>query len=358
MNDPLKRTWVPPDSEAGLWRRFDELAELATSERASALAELAVEQPALAARLAQLFAAEKDAPEILSQPVAARAPGFVAAAFAADSMDIGPGSRIGPYQLLKILGRGGMGEVFLAERADGVFEQRVALKLIKRGMDSEEIVRRFQRERQILARLEHPGIARLLDGGTAPDGRPYFVLELVEGESILFYCRRVKAPLEERLRLVIAACEAVDAAHRSLVVRDADRRMDDLLRYDEVWCVFDVDEHPPARLQEARLQASADGIYLAVSNPCFELWALLHFQDQMAHIERGDARRHLQRHVVGYGKALPFKLLYPAYEKAVQRAQELDRRREDADDPGGNPSTGVYRLTERIREGGKGISTE
>jgi murein DD-endopeptidase MepM/ murein hydrolase activator NlpD len=111
-----------------------------------------------------------------------------------------------------------MGEVFLAERADGAFEQRVALKLVKRGMDSEEIVRRFERERQILARLEHPGIARLLDGGTAPDGRPYFVLELVAGEPILAYCRRVKASFEERLRLVIDACEAVDAAHRSLVV--------------------------------------------------------------------------------------------------------------------------------------------
>jgi tetratricopeptide (TPR) repeat protein/tRNA A-37 threonylcarbamoyl transferase component Bud32 len=222
VDDRLENTWVPPEGEAGWWRRFDELAELATAERASALSGLAGEQPALAARLAQLFAAEKDAPEILSQPVAAQAPGFVAAAFAADAgpqaTDVAPGSRIGPYQLLAVLGRGGMGEVFLAERADGVFEQRVALKLIKRGMDSEEIVRRFERERQILARLEHPGIARLLDGGTAPDGRPYFVLELVEGESILSYCRRVQAPLEERLRLVIAACEAVDTAHRSLVV--------------------------------------------------------------------------------------------------------------------------------------------
>src|SRR5215213_6124643 len=132
--------------------------------------------------------------------------------------ELAPGAQIGPYRLLGLLGRGGMGEVYRAERADGVFEQRVALKLVKRGMDSAEILRRFQRERQILARLNHPGIARLLDGGTAPDGRPYFALELVEGESILESCRRAGSSPEERLRLVIAACEAVDAAHRNLVV--------------------------------------------------------------------------------------------------------------------------------------------
>jgi eukaryotic-like serine/threonine-protein kinase len=132
--------------------------------------------------------------------------------------ELAPGGQIGPYRILGLLGRGGMGEVYRAERADGVFEQRVALKLVKRGMDSAEILRRFQRERQILARLNHPGIARLLDGGTAPDGRPYFALELVAGEPILEYCRRAGPSLEERLRLVIAACEAVDAAHRNLVV--------------------------------------------------------------------------------------------------------------------------------------------
>ncbi|HEX4963035.1 MAG TPA: serine/threonine-protein kinase [Thermoanaerobaculia bacterium] len=218
--DKRASTWVAPGGEPEWLRWFDELAELAAEERAARLAELARTQPELAARLARLFAADAEGPEGLSRPVAERAPVFVASAFVADAEPETPlpADRIGPYQLLALLGRGGMGEVFLAERADGAFEQRVALKLIKRGMDSEEIVRRFHRERQILARLEHPGIARLLDGGTAPDGRPYFVLELVEGEPIPSYCRRVKVSLEERLRLIIAACEAVDAAHRSLVV--------------------------------------------------------------------------------------------------------------------------------------------
>ena len=91
------------------------------------------------------------------------------------------GETVGDYRLIEPLGRGGMGEVYLAERADGHFEQRVAVKLVKRGMDTAEILRRFVRERRILARLEHPGIARLLDGGESADGRPYFVMERVEG---------------------------------------------------------------------------------------------------------------------------------------------------------------------------------
>lgn len=131
---------------------------------------------------------------------------------------------------------------------------------------------------------------------------------------------------------------------------------DEFVRYDEVWCVFDVDEHP--YLPDARQQARDRGIELAVSNPCFELWALLHFQDHTAHIERREARRRLKRHLPEYEKALPFARLHPNYAEAVRRSQELDRRREDADDPGGNPSTGVYRLTERIREGGQPSSTQ
>ncbi len=110
-----------------------------------------------------------------------------------------------------------MGEVWIAERRDGQFEQRVALKLLRKGIDSEGIRRRFVQERQVLARLDHPHIARLLDGGTA-DGRPYFVLELVEGQPITEFSRERRLPLEERLLLVATCCDAVDAAHRRLVV--------------------------------------------------------------------------------------------------------------------------------------------
>lgn len=133
--------------------------------------------------------------------------------------------------------------------------------------------------------------------------------------------------------------------------REARSRRDIFLRYDEVWCVFDVDEHP--HLSDARQQARDNGIDLAVSNPCFELWALLHFQNQTSYLERRDARSRLKRHLPHYEKALPFERLRPGYSEAVTRAYELDRRCEADGEPGRNPSTGVHRLTEQIRRGGK-----
>ena len=129
-----------------------------------------------------------------------------------------PGASVGPYRLLRPIGQGGMGIVYLAERADGQFEKEVALKVIKRGMDTDEIVRRFRHERQILARLEHPHIARLYDGGVTEDGRPFFVMEHVEGKPIDSYCRHHALDVTARLRLFQAVCEAVQYAHRNLVV--------------------------------------------------------------------------------------------------------------------------------------------
>ncbi len=126
--------------------------------------------------------------------------------------------RVGPYRLLRELGRGGMGVVHLAERAEGGFEQRVAIKLIKRGMDSEAILRRFLAERQILAGLDHPNIARLLDGGLSEDGQPYFALEYIEGEPLLDYCDARRLPVDARLELFEQACRAVEYAHGRLVV--------------------------------------------------------------------------------------------------------------------------------------------
>jgi serine/threonine protein kinase len=125
--------------------------------------------------------------------------------------------RIGPYKLIRELGRGGMGTVWLAARADEQFEKRVALKVV-RASDSEEVLRFFRRERQILAGLEHPNIARLLDGGTTDDGLPYFVMEHVEGVPIDRYCDEHKLSVPDRLRLFEGVCSAVQHAHRSLVV--------------------------------------------------------------------------------------------------------------------------------------------
>jgi serine/threonine-protein kinase len=111
-----------------------------------------------------------------------------------------------------------MGAVYLAERADGAFEQQVALKVVRRGMDTGDILRRFITERQILASLRHPSIAGLVDGGQSPDGQPWFAMELVEGEPITTYCDSRRLGIDERLRLFERACDAVRAAHRASVI--------------------------------------------------------------------------------------------------------------------------------------------
>lgn len=157
---------------------------------------------------------------------------------------------------------------------------------------------------------------------------------------------RVEAPGGDPQALVRRAVVLRDEA-----AADALRAQDENFRFDEVWCVFDVDEH--ARLQEAVRVAAAEDIRLAVSNPCFELWLLLHFADHGSHAERKRIRDHLRKHLPAYGKHVRFEPLSGGYEAAVKRAAELDRRHEAAGTQGGNPSTGVYRLTERIRQFGK-----
>jgi eukaryotic-like serine/threonine-protein kinase len=128
------------------------------------------------------------------------------------------GQRIGAYRIVREIGRGGMGSVYLAERADQEFDQRVAVKVVHRGMDTDEIVRRFRSERQILAHLDHPNIAKLFDGGTTEDGRPYFVMEHVLGQPIDQYCDERKLPVRERLELFRRVCSAVHFAHQNLIV--------------------------------------------------------------------------------------------------------------------------------------------
>jgi serine/threonine protein kinase/tetratricopeptide (TPR) repeat protein len=128
------------------------------------------------------------------------------------------GRRVGVYRILREIGRGGMGAVYLAERADSEFRRQVAIKLIKRGMDTDFILRRFRNERQILASLDHPYIARLLDGGTTEDGLPYFVMEYIEGLPIYRFCDERRLTIPERLRLFRQVCDAVHYAHKHLVI--------------------------------------------------------------------------------------------------------------------------------------------
>ncbi|MFN2508001.1 MAG: protein kinase [Chthoniobacterales bacterium] len=133
-------------------------------------------------------------------------------------IDAALGRRIGAYEVVRELGRGGMGAVYLARRADQEFKKQVAIKLLKRGMDTDEVLRRFRAEREILARLEHPNIGRLLDGGTTEDGLPYFVMEFVRGSRVTDFVWANNLPLKERLQLFLKICGAVQFAHQNLVV--------------------------------------------------------------------------------------------------------------------------------------------
>ena len=134
------------------------------------------------------------------------------------SPSLARGTRLGPYEILALLGSGGMGHVYLAARADEQYEKRVAIKVVKRGTDTDFVLRQFRQERQILAGLDHPNIARLFDGGNTDDGLPYFVMEYVEGEPITVFCERHGLEVRERLRLFRTVCGAVQFAHQNLVV--------------------------------------------------------------------------------------------------------------------------------------------
>ena len=146
--------------------------------------------------------------------------------------------------------------------------------------------------------------------------------------------------------LVEYALERVAVARR-----EARRNRDPYLNYDEVWCVFDVDNHP--NLAEARQQASDNGLKVAISNPCFELWLLLHFRDQRAQQGRHYIQACCREHMPEYEKEIPYGTIQPSYKLAVDRAIALDKWQQEQSRPGGNPSTGVYKLTERIAELGQ-----
>ncbi len=142
----------------------------------------------------------------------------VASLARATPLPTGHPSRVGVYRLVRELGQGGMGTVYLAERDDDEYKTQVAIKLVRRGFDTDLVLNRFYRERQTLARLKHPNIARLLDGGTTEGGLPYIVMEYVDGSRITDYCREQAATIQKRLALFLDVCKAVDHAHRQFVV--------------------------------------------------------------------------------------------------------------------------------------------
>ncbi|MEO6103191.1 MAG: serine/threonine-protein kinase, partial [Pseudoxanthomonas sp.] len=186
---------------------LDELLELTGRPRAERLADIEASDPSLAGELKQLMALEAERPDFMSQPV------VNASLFTAQ-----PGQEIGPYRLVSPIGEGGMGQVWLAVRADGLYERRVALKLLRPGLGDVGLHARFTRERQILARLGHAHIARLLDAGISEDGQPYLALDYVRGDPITDYATKRNLDLRARLQLFAQVCAAVSHAHANLVV--------------------------------------------------------------------------------------------------------------------------------------------
>jgi len=209
-------------SEAARWEELslalDALLELDATACARELDTIAQRDPGLALELRALLTAEA-AQGLLDRGIVAAAPELIATlAASGEPADDQTGRVIGRWRVLRELGRGGMGEVLLAERADGEFAQAAALKRLKRGMDSDELLRRFAQERRILATLVHPHIARLLDGGIDSDGRPFFAMEYVEGEPITLFAQQRGLGVRERLELMQRVCEAVAYAQSRLVV--------------------------------------------------------------------------------------------------------------------------------------------
>lgn len=200
--------------DAKRWQQIEEIfqtaVELPAPKRDAYLLNACGSDTGLMNEVRALLAADEEPHSILG--------GLAVEALSISESESWIGKQIGVYRVTGEIGAGGMGVVLAAERADGEFQQQVAIKLVKRGMDSDEIVKRFQRERQILARLQHPNIAMLLGGGVTTDGRPYFVMEYVDGLPIDVYCDQRMLSIDERLRLFLKVCDTVAFAQRSLVV--------------------------------------------------------------------------------------------------------------------------------------------
>jgi serine/threonine protein kinase/tetratricopeptide (TPR) repeat protein len=196
------------------WRRiksvFDAAAELPAAERATFIAKASAGDASLSAEVEFLLASLESAGDFIevlpTPPEPAPDPGMRT------------GTNIGPYRVVQVIGEGGMGMVYQAVRVDDLYRKLVALKVVRRGMYSGVAMRKFETERHILAHLDHPNIAKLLDGGTTPDGQPYFVMDFIAGTPIDEYCDDKKLSLDDRLKLFLTVCSAVQYAHQNFVV--------------------------------------------------------------------------------------------------------------------------------------------
>jgi len=203
------------------WRQVEEIfqaaLDLSPGERTRYVSEVCAKDTELKRDVEVLLSQYDSAAELLEEPLYGNTELSVLESFI-EEKDPMIGRRLGSYRIEREIGRGGMGAVYEASRADNEFNKRAAIKLVKRGMDTDFILRRFRKERQILAALDHPHIGGLLDGGTTEDGLPYFVMEYIEGQPLYTYCDSHNLNITERLKLFRSICDAVHYAHQKQVV--------------------------------------------------------------------------------------------------------------------------------------------
>lgn len=205
---------MKPEQYKQVKHLFNAALELSPDARPAFVDEACGDDRSLKVAVEKLLAAHDRADSFIETPAFDLASGLLAR----HQSPMVEGQLIGPYRIVGEIGQGGMGTVYLSERADDQYSKQVAIKLVRRGLDITEILRRFLAERQILANLDHPNIARLLDGGTTEDGLPYIVMEYVEGLPLIDYCDRHELSTIERLKLFRTVCSAVHYAHQNLVI--------------------------------------------------------------------------------------------------------------------------------------------
>jgi len=214
MGDESIRAMTPASSEQAV---FAEALQCATSEARAAYLDAACgTDAALRRRVEALLRAAENAGDFLEQPPAGLSGDTESTSLVSELIEK-PGDRIGRYKLLEKIGEGGCGVVYMAEQEEPV-RRRVALKIIKLGMDTRSVVARFEAERQALALMDHPNIAKVHDGGATQTGRPYFVMELVRGVHITEFCDQARLSTEARLRLFVQVCQAIQHAHQKGII--------------------------------------------------------------------------------------------------------------------------------------------
>ncbi|MEM6327229.1 MAG: serine/threonine-protein kinase, partial [Bacteroidota bacterium] len=197
---------------------FDQALERPPDERTAWLRATCGDDPALYHAVDALLQHDTEAEADVGESATSYAHALIEAHATEAASPLAQGDRLGPYRVEEEIGRGGMGVVYRAVRDDGTYAREVAIKVVKRGMDTDAVLARFRHERRVLAALDHPAIARILDAGATPDGRPWLALDLVRGEPITTFAQHQRLPLDARLSLMEQVCEAVAHAHRRLVI--------------------------------------------------------------------------------------------------------------------------------------------